>query len=147
MARIVAEAQQRVAHLVEEHQAEIILPETWPQALGYGPWVEEVWLNYLSNAIKYGGRPPSVVLGATVQGDGMVRFWVRDNGQGLDERERDQLFVPFSRLDQGRAGGHGLGLSIVQHIVGKLDGQVAVESQVGQGSVFAFTLKGVENAG
>jgi CheY-like chemotaxis protein len=65
MASIVAEAQQRLALMIEEHQAEIILPDTWPAALGYGPWVEEVWVNYLSNAIKYGGRPPRAELGAS----------------------------------------------------------------------------------
>ncbi len=63
MASMVAETQQRLAHMIEEHQAEIVLPAAWPVALGYGPWVEELWANYLSNAIKYGGRPPRVELG------------------------------------------------------------------------------------
>jgi len=143
MAGIVAEAQRRLTYLIEEHQAEIILPESWPVALGYGPWVEEVWANYLSNAIQYGGRPPRVELGATVQADGRVCFWVRDNGPGLTPEEQARLFTPFTRLDQVRAKGHGLGLSIVQRIVKKLDGQVGVESQVGQGSVFTFTLPGM----
>jgi len=143
MASIVAEAQQRLAFLIEERQAEIILPDTWPVALGYGPWVEEMWANYLSNAIKYGGQPPRVELGATVQPDGMVRFWVRDNGPGLAPEEQAQLFTPFTRLDQVRTEGHGLGLSIARRIVEKLDGQVGVESEVGRGSTFSFTLPGV----
>jgi GAF domain-containing protein len=62
MASVVAAAQHRLASAIEERGAEIILPETWPMALGYGPWVEEVWANYLSNAIKYGGQPPHVEL-------------------------------------------------------------------------------------
>ncbi|MDY7078035.1 MAG: response regulator, partial [Chloroflexota bacterium] len=65
MASIVAQVQERMGYLIEEHQAEIILPEAWPVAVGYGPWVEEVWVNYLGNSIKYGGRPPRVALGAT----------------------------------------------------------------------------------
>jgi two-component system sensor histidine kinase/response regulator len=140
MASIVAEAQRRLGHLVGEYRPEITVSDTWPVALGYAPWVEEVWVNYISNAIKYGGRPPHVELGATVQSDGMVRFWVRDNGPGLPEEARAQLFLPFTQLHQVRTGGHGLGLSIVRRIVEKLGGQVYVESQVGQGSVFAFTL-------
>ncbi len=143
MVSIVAEAQQQLAHMIEEYQAEIVVPETWPVALGYGLWVEGVWVNYLSNAIKYGGQPPRVELGATVQLDGMVRFWVRDNGPGLAPEEQAQLFTPFTRLDQVRTKGHGLGLSIVWRIVEKLDGQVGVESEVGRGSTFSFTLPGV----
>jgi len=144
-ANIVTEAQGRLTHLIEEHQAEITLLENWPTARGYGPWVEEVWTNYLSNAIKYGGQPPRVELGATEQADGSVRFWVRDNGAGLRPEEQAQLFTPFTRLHQVRAKGHGLGLSIVQRIVNKLGGQVGVESQVGQGCVFFFVLSGVKN--
>jgi two-component system sensor histidine kinase/response regulator len=146
MADIVAEAQQRLAHIVEAHQAKIILPDTWPVALGCGPWVEEVWANYLSNAIKYGGRPPRVELGATVRSDGMVRFWVRDNGPGISAEAQARLFTPFTRLDQVRAQGQGLGLSIVRRIVEKLGGQVGVESEVGRGSVFSFTLPSVTNS-
>jgi signal transduction histidine kinase len=130
--------------MVEQSHAEIVGPEAsaWPVALGYAPWVEEVWINYLSNALKYGGRPPRIELGAKAQPDEMTRFWVRDNGPGIPPEAQARLFTPFTRLDQVRAKGHGLGLSIVRRIVEKLGGQVSVESQVGQGSVFSFTLPG-----
>jgi len=141
MAGIVDEAQSRLAQMVGKHQAEVILPDAaaWPTAIGYAPWVEEVWVNYLSNAITYGGQPPRVELGAKRVND-TARFWVRDNGCGLTLEEQDRLFAPFVRLDQVHTKGHGLGLSIVQHIVEKLGGQVGVESTRGQGSVFSFTL-------
>ncbi len=119
-------------------------------ATGYGPWVEEVWANYINNALKYGGRPPRVELGADIlpvpsteeskASKEMVRFWVRDNGHGLTPGEQEQLFALFERLHQVHVEGHGLGLSIVRRIVEKLGGQVGVESKVGQGSVFYFTL-------
>lgn len=140
MGRIVAEAQQRLAYMIEEKQVEVNLPDTWPLALGYSPWIEEVWANYLSNGIKYGGQPPCLSLGATTESNGMVRFWIRDNGPGLTPEERARLFTPFTQLSQVRATGHGLGLSIVQRIVEKLGGQVAVDSEVGRGCVFTFTL-------
>jgi signal transduction histidine kinase len=140
----VGEAQLRLADLVEKHQAEIALPDTWPAALGYEPWIEEVWANYLSNAIKYGGRPPCVVLGATPLANGMVRFWVRDNGPGLTPEQQKQLFIPFKRLDCNQAEGHGLGLAIVRRIVEKQGGQVGVESH-GQGCTFYLTLPGAEH--
>jgi signal transduction histidine kinase len=140
MSDIVAEAWQRVAGLIEQYQAEIVIPSAWPIAQGYRPWIEEVWVNYLSNAVKYGGQPPSVELGATSQPDTTIRFWVRDNGPGLTLEDQARLFLPFTRLDQARATGYGLGLSIVRRIVEKLGGQVGVESEVGRGSVFFFTL-------
>ncbi len=142
MGEIVDAAFQHLAYLVEEYDAEIVVPDAWPAAWGHAPWVEEVWVNYLSNALKYGGRPPRLELGAAVEANGMVRFWVRDNGNGLTPEEQARLFTPFTRLDQARARGHGLGLSIVRRIVEKLGGEVAVESEgvPGQGCVFSFTL-------
>jgi two-component system sensor histidine kinase/response regulator len=54
------------------------------------------------------------------------------------------LFIPFTRLSQVRAEGHGLGLSIVQRIVEKLGGEVGLESEMGKGSTFYFTLPAVK---
>jgi signal transduction histidine kinase len=144
MAHIVAEAQQRLEPVIEEQQAQIILPDTWPVAWGHAPWVEEVWFNYLSNAIKYGRKPPQVELGAEVQPDGAICFWIRDNGLGVRPEDRRRLFVPFSRLGGTRHKGYGLGLAIVRRIVEKLGGQVGVESEEGEGAVFFFTLPGVD---
>jgi PAS domain S-box-containing protein len=145
MGRIVAEARGRLLHLIEEHEGEIELPESWPVAMGYGPWVEAVWANFISNALKYGGQPPRVELGSAVHADGWIRFWVRDNGEGLSAEEQVRLFTPFERLHKVRAQGHGLGLSIVQRIVKKLGGQVGVESDgvPGAGCEFFFTLPGL----
>ncbi len=142
MDSIVAEVLERLRYMIEEHLPEIHLPTVWPVAIGYGPWVEEVWLNYISNAIKYGGRPPRVELGATIpkEANEQIRFWVRDNGSGLTLEEQTRLFIPFTRLGRIQAKGHGLGLSIVQRIMGKLDGQVDIESEVGVGSTFYFSL-------
>jgi signal transduction histidine kinase len=142
MAAIATEAWQRVAHLAEKSQAELVMPDasTWPTALGYGPWVEEVWVNYLSNAIKYGGRPPRIEIGFDDADGGQVRFWVRDNGPGLSPEQQARLFTPFARLHQARARGHGLGLSIVQRIVDRLQGETGVESEPGQSSTFFFSL-------
>ena len=140
MGNVVNEIQVRLGDLIKSRKAEIFIPEVWPVAVGYGPWVEEIWVNYISNAIKYGGRPPRIELGGTKLDGNVVRFWVRDNGPGLTEEERARLFTPFTRLKQVRAKGHGLGLSIVRRIVEKLNGEVGVESAVGRGSIFYFTL-------
>lgn len=148
MARIVGEARQRLSYMIEEREAELILPADWPVAVGHAPWVEEVWANYLSNGLKYGGQPPRLHLGAAAGSDGMVRFWVRDNGPGLSPEQQTQLFVEFTRLNQIKTEGHGLGLSIARRIVEKLGGQVGVESEgiPGQGCTFFFTLPQAPNA-
>jgi signal transduction histidine kinase len=140
MEQIVSEALKRLPRLIEERDAVIELPQTWPVVWGYAPWVEEIWANYISNAIKYGGDPPHVVLGATSQPDGWVRFWVRDNGIGISLEDQQRLFTPFERLHQANIKGHGLGLSIVQRIAQKLCGNVGVDSKPKHGSKFYFTL-------
>ncbi|MCB0018833.1 MAG: GAF domain-containing protein [Anaerolineales bacterium] len=140
MAAVLEEAHAHLDHLLNQYDAELILPEQWPVALGHAPWVEQVWVNYISNALKYGGRPPRVEVGATPAG-AQIRFWVRDNGPGLSPGEKQRLFEPFTRLPQHkRRSGHGLGLSIVRQIMEKLHGEVEVTSEPGRGSTFSFTL-------
>jgi signal transduction histidine kinase len=143
MAELVRHAQERMRPLIEETQAVITTPDRWPQAVGYAPWIEEVWANYLSNALKYGGRPPHVTLGAREEGE-QVRFWIRDDGAGLTTEQQAKLFTPFTQLGEHHAKGHGLGLSIVKRIVERLDGQVGMESAAGQGSTFYFTLPALQ---
>lgn len=126
--------------LISQSAAQIRVPEHWPVTFGYAPWVEHIWLNYLSNAIKYGGSPPVIELGAEPPANGQVMFWVRDNGQGLTPEQQTMLFEPFIRFKRHRAAGHGLGLAIVARIVAKLGGEVGVSSTPGQGSMFYFSL-------
>lgn len=140
MASVVMLAQDRLTYVVSEYKAEIRLPESWPLALGHAPWVEEVWANYLSNALKYGGRPPLIELGAERTAVNQIRFWIRDNGPGIPPEKQPTLFTEFVRLSERNVEGQGLGLSIVQRIVHKLSGEVGVISQDGVGSEFYFTL-------
>lgn len=146
MAQVVANVQTRLSTMIRERQAQVILPQIWPDAVGYEPWIEEVWANLLSNALKYGGQPPRVELGASPRSDGMLRFWTRDNGPGIPPEYRTCLFTrgnPLSRLSRT---GEGLGLPIVHNIVDKLGGQVGVESEEGEGSLFFFTLPAASDA-
>lgn len=158
MGAIVAEALARLELQIEETRAEIIAPETWPVVSGYAAWVEAVWANIISNALKYGGdpatnipprveigfiapgitssipNPPSSILNPPISNlpisnsPSLITFWVRDNGPGLTSEECIEAFTPFTRFHQERAEGHGLGLSIVQRIVEKLGGQVGLDS-------------------
>lgn len=144
MTEIINDALDRLSYMIEEHQADITVADSWPEARGYAPWVEEIWVNYLSNAIKYGGKTPKICLDAD-ELNGVIKFRVKDNGIGLTETEQSQIFEPFVRLEQVRVKGNGLGLSIVRQIVNRLGGSVSIESKPGTGSVFAFTLPASRN--
>ena len=150
MEDIVAESINSLRLIIEKSNAEIILPETWPTVFGYATWIEEVWTNYLSNAIKYGGTPPLIEIGVDTGKSenvpkGMLRYWVRDNGPGISTDNQKLLFKKFERLDQVKTEGHGLGLSIVRRIIEKLGGEVGLDGEHGKGSLFYFTLPFVSN--
>ncbi len=145
MSAVVDETRRRLSAFITEHHAQVEVPESWPKALGHQPWVEEIWVNYLTNAIKYGGPSPQVMLGGETSDEGMVRFWVRDFGEGISPADQQRLFIPFTKLQQVNTKGHGLGLSIVQRITKRLGGTVGVESELGEGSLFWFTLPAVND--
>ncbi len=146
MSAIVSQViEKRLDYMRSQFEASVDFQKSWPIAMGYAPWVEEIWANYISNAFKYGGPAPKVELGADLPKNGMIRFWVRDHGSGISKEAQKQLFTPFSRLLQHKQKieGHGLGLAIVQQIAEKLHGEAGVESTEGEGSLFYFTLPAV----
>ncbi len=144
MTEIIVEATKRLASMISSSNAKLTISHSWPTAIGYAPWIEEVWTNYISNALKYGGSTPVIEIGADViilaDGKKMSRFGVRDNGKGISLEDQKTVFKQFERLDQVKIKGHGLGLSIVRRIIEKLGGEVGVESNQDEGSLFYFTL-------
>ncbi|MBU6409161.1 MAG: GHKL domain-containing protein, partial [Verrucomicrobia bacterium] len=111
--------------------------------------LEQVFANLLDNAIKYGRANGEVTVGAK-QAGGSVEVFVRDNGPGIPPESLDRVFERFYRVDKARSreqGGTGLGLSIVKHIVQAHGGDVRVESTLGQGAIFSFTLPVMANKG
>jgi two-component system, sensor histidine kinase and response regulator len=147
MEQIVGGVLQQLKPMVREHSAQVILPQTWPVARGYDPWIAAIWRRYIVSAIEQGGRPPRVELGgenhplSSPSRPETVRFWVRDNGPGIPLVDQTKVFVPLDRLDSVRdSGTYDLGLSVIQRAVERMEGQVGVESQSGLGSTFYFTL-------
>ncbi len=142
MKNIFSEAKLQLQELITAKNAIISEPEIWPVAIGYASWVEEIWTNYLSNAIKYGGTPPKIEVGAEETENSTIRFWIKDNGNGIRKEQQSKLFKKYIRLDPKKAEGYGLGLSIIKRIAEKLDGSVGVEStgEPGKGTKFYFEL-------
>ena len=110
--------------------------------------IAQVITNLLSNASKFTPVQGSIQIGAFVCGmeeDTItIQIEVIDNGIGLSMEQRDKLFIPFEQADGGisrRFGGAGLGLALSKHIVELMGGEFRVESEPGQGSTFAFTIK------
>jgi signal transduction histidine kinase len=141
MENIMRSVLSRMNQSILASNASVYLPTKWESALGNAIWVEEVWVNLISNAIKYGGNPPTIEIGSVKEGNS-VKFWVKDNGNGLSEENQKQIFEEFSRVhpQKDKIKGHGLGLPIVQRIIKKMGGKVEMTSSVGSGSTFYFLL-------
>jgi PAS domain S-box-containing protein len=113
-----------------------------PLGMGDRDRVVQVVTNLVSNAHKYTQAGGSIVVSTERSGD-LLRVAVKDNGMGIPAEDIPKLFTRFFRVDSSltrEIGGTGLGLSIVKSIVELQGGTVSVESEVGQGSTFAFTL-------
>jgi len=98
--------------------------------------------NLVSNAVKYvaPGVRPRIIL-RTEQRGANVRLWVEDNGIGMAEADREKIFGLFTRLaDSANYEGSGVGLAVVRRAVGRMDGRVGVESEIGKGSRFWIEL-------
>ncbi len=142
MVTVIAQARHQVSSLVKKSHGKIIVPATWPIVWGYSPWLEKVWEIYISHALEYGGTEPKVELGATPVENDYISFWVRDYGTGFTSEQKNELFVPLSQVGQVNTieKSYALKLAIVQLLIKKCGGQVGVETFIGRGSTFYFTL-------
>ena len=105
--------------------------------------LEQVLVNLLDNAIKYTPEGGKVTISGSEKDPREVEISVQDNGIGIPKEDLPRIFERFYRVDKGRSqelGGTGLGLSIVKHLVQAHGGRIWVESQMGKGTTFYFTL-------
>jgi light-regulated signal transduction histidine kinase (bacteriophytochrome) len=116
--------------------------EALPPVLGIPTQLTLLFQNLIGNALKFRAkdRRPAIHIGAEPL-DGHWEFSVKDNGIGIDEQYFDRIFVIFQRLHTRREyPGTGLGLALVKRIVEHHGGRIWVESTVGEGTTFFFTL-------
>ncbi len=140
--QIVSAVIERLENLIKEKNAKIIIPENFVSCTSYGPWIEEIWLNYISNAIKYGGTDPCIVTLGSDKIDNYVKFWVQDNGIGLSEIQQSEIFKlkDMHVIQNNIIKGNGIGLSIILRIIKRLNGYTEVQSSINHGSTFSFFL-------
>ncbi len=137
MRQIVNKVLERLDYLVKKYNGHLKVQEQWPTAWGYAPWIEKVWENFINNGLKNGGRPPRLEIGATADGNGFIRFWVKDNAPGLSAAKRKQVFAALSSIENAQ---EGLGMSIVQRIAEHYGGIADVETLGAVGNIFYFSL-------
>lgn len=115
-----------------------LAPDLPPRVIGDMPRVQQIVLNYLSNAVKFGAGQP-IDLGARRASGDRIRLFVRDRGPGMSPAETALLFTKFTRLPRAHAAnirGSGLGLAVCRLLAEKMTGEVGVDSTPGVGSTF-----------
>lgn len=133
VAGLISQAQAKGVELIDE-VPEGLLPIRADRAQ-----IGRVLTNLIANAIRHTPPGGKIKVGASASGDDVI-FSVEDTGAGIPKEYRDRIFERFVQVPGATQGGAGLGLSIAQHIVDAHKGQIAVESEVGKGSRFSFTV-------
>lgn len=143
---VVEEALTRLQGQVHEAGAAIVCGEL-PRVIANGRELGLVFEHLISNALKFrSDRPPNVEVDAS-QGQGEWRFSVKDNGIGIEPGHAEHIFLVFKRLNKRRDfTGTGVGLALCKKIIERHGGRIWVESEVGQGARFVFTLPAREAA-
>lgn len=121
-------------------QAATIEVGPMPTVVGDQTQLTQLFQNLISNAIKFRGEPLPCVRITASQDDGFWRFAVADNGIGIKKEHFDHLFQMFHRLHGSECPGNGIGLAVCRKIVERHGGRIWLESTVGQGTTFHFTL-------
>jgi len=120
---------------------EITIEQTLPTVRCERLRLKQVFQNLLSNAVKYMDKPKAQIRIGCIEEDGFWKFSVADNGCGIKEQYFEKIFEIFQTLSsRDKTESTGIGLTIVKKIVELYGGKVWVESKIGEGSTFFFTL-------
>jgi signal transduction histidine kinase len=138
--KLIQEIMEDLEPLVEETRAKVTIGKM-PQVMAYPLRIRQLFLNLISNALKYHGKTdPVVAVSAEDRGSHWL-FSVEDNGMGIPKEYQKNIFQAFQRLHSHDAiEGTGLGLSICQQVVAMHGGEIGLESDSGKGAKFFFTL-------
>lgn len=137
---VAREVVQALQFQMEERGIEPVIGKL-PKVLGDPVQLNQVLSNLVDNAVKYMGDRPTkrISITATPERE-RYRFAVKDTGPGISETDKEKVFRMFARLDPTKTQGEGIGLTAVRTIVNRHGGRIWVESELGEGSTFYFTL-------
>lgn len=146
---VIADIEVSLKEALQRANATIVITEQLPQVQGHRPHIKVLLQNLICNGIRYNDAAEKVIeigcQATDIEGlsADVCRFYVRDNGIGIDERFKDDVFLIFRRLnnDQAYGEGTGAGLSFVKKIVENHGGSIWLTSAVGKGTTFFFTLR------
>ncbi len=120
---------------------QVTIENQLPVLIGDRTQILQIFQNLISNAVKYMDKPQGMIKVGCIEEDNFWKFSVADNGPGIDEKYHEKIFKIFQTLTRrDELENTGIGLSLVRKIVELYKGKVWVESKVGQGSTFFFTL-------
>ncbi|HAZ10822.1 MAG TPA: two-component sensor histidine kinase [Candidatus Omnitrophica bacterium] len=138
---LITEVKMRLEYAIKQKGVEIIIKDKLPKIFCDRVRLTEVFLNLISNAIKFNDKQkPVIEIGYDDQGD-LHKFYIKDNGIGIKEEYFEKIFEIFQRLGKREdVEGTGAGLTIVKKIIQIHKGNIWVESKPGEGSVFYFTI-------
>lgn len=142
MNNLVAEVKEELMQGQKDRAVEFHISELHP-GLGDRPVIKQVWINLISNALKYtGGKERAVIEIKSEMNADLVTYSIKDNGAGFDMEYAHKLFGVFQRLhSDDEFEGTGIGLALVQRIIARHGGTVAAEGKVNEGATFRFVLQ------
>lgn len=150
---VIVDIQKTMDVFVEERHAQIAVPRSLPKTLCDPVRTAEVFRNLITNAIKYNDKAKPLVeigfLHSAIKGAGVERnvFYVKDNGIGIEPEFHQEIFRIFKRLQKPSSAtetGTGVGLTFVKKIIERQGGRIWLDSEIGIGTTFYFTLIGHE---
>ncbi len=136
---VIENVRQNLKATIDENGA-VITSDALPTLAAHKGHFVPLFQNLIGNAIKYRSEHPPRIHISVQKTDGQFRFAVADNGMGIDPEYHEKIFAMFKRLHGKKIPGTGIGLAICQRVVERYGGRIWVESQVGQGATFLFTL-------
>lgn len=108
--------------------------------------LKQVLINLLSNAIKYGHEKTEIILSCEIKNDNYINITITNKGDGISETDSEKLFVSFERLSEAKhVEGTGIGLVITKYLVELMDGEIGVNSKLGESSTFWIDIKWVKS--
>jgi len=136
---VVGDVKTELEFFLKEHNGRIEVMDNLPAISVHGAWMKDLYINLITNAIKYNDNEEKVVRIGFEDRERKRVFYVADNGMGFEDKYKDEIFKPFKRLHAGKEG-TGLGLTICRKVVEAHGGQIWVESELRKGSTFFFTI-------